>query len=192
MIINNQTFTGSFKAFGFAAPFIYHLKITNNHVNMQDIVLNVSFLFKQTFFYLLNCGKLSTDPSRLNSFQNSFCNPNLLSLKNSKVQLARIYFKCSPSSSRQLSSLVPSSALLLPFSSEAAALLNIVIIPRTTVSELQKLHGRAYPKLLLPLRSHEALFGFFAGGLSFQPSSHLGLLPVDVGHLAGEKDLSSR
>ena len=42
--INNQTFAGSFKAFGFAAPFIYHLKITNNHVNMQDIVLNVSFL----------------------------------------------------------------------------------------------------------------------------------------------------
>ena len=123
MIINNQTFTGSFKAFGFAAPFIYHLKITNNHVNMQDIVLNVSFLFKQTFFYLLNCGKLSTDPSRLNSFQNSFCNPNLLSLKNSKVQLARIYFKCSPSSSRQLSSLVPSSAPPLPFSSEAAAFL---------------------------------------------------------------------
>ena len=45
----------------------------------------------------------------------------------------------------------------------------------------------SHPKLFLPLRSHEALFGFFASGLSFQASSNLGLLSVDIWHLAGKK-----
>ena len=49
--------------------------------------------------------------------------------------------------------------------------------------------GSSYPELFLPLRSHEALFGFFARGLSFESSSNLGLLSVNIRHLAAKKDL---
>ena len=49
-------------------------------------------------------------------------------------------------------------------------------------------HGRTYPKFFLPLRSHEPLFGFFPRGLSFESCSNLGLLSVDVRHLAAKTD----
>ena len=49
-------------------------------------------------------------------------------------------------------------------------------------------HGRTYPKFFLPLWSHEPLFGFFPRGLSFESCSNLGLLSVDVRHLAAKTD----
>ena len=60
-------------------------------------------------------------------------------------------------------------------------------IPCCSYFVVMMCYQTSYPQFLFPLRGHEALLGFFPRGLSFEASSHLRLLPVDVRHLAGEE-----
>ena len=59
-------------------------------------------------------------------------------------------------------------------------------IPCCSYFVVMMCYQTSYPQFLFPLRGHEALLGFFPRGLSFEASSHLRLLPIDIRHLAGE------